>query len=127
MNEEQQQNEEQKWIKNNNKMMNKNEWKSSSEENNNNSNQHHKNLLEVLPSKYHRWEILLSQLPIKKTITEVLLILPLYLILFFIWWQFRHLIKAMADVGNILNDDDFFGDIVDTPRKVPRSIKNENA
>ena len=42
-------------------------------------------------------------------ITEVLLILPLYLILFLMWWRFRHLIKIMADV-----DDDFFGDIADT-------------
>ena len=25
--------------------------------------------------------------------------------------------KAMADVENILNDDDFFGDIVDTPKE----------
>ena len=50
-------------------------------------------------------------------ITEVLLILPLYLILFFIWWQFQHLIKIMADVGDILNDDDFFGDVVDTPKE----------
>ena len=50
-------------------------------------------------------------------ITEALLVLQLYLILFFIWWQLRHLIKTMADVGNILNDDDFFGDIVDTPNE----------
>ena len=50
-------------------------------------------------------------------ITEVLLILPLYLILFFIWWQFQHLIKIMADVGDILNDDNFFGDVVDTPKE----------
>ena len=50
-------------------------------------------------------------------ITEVLLILPLYLILFFIWWQFRHVIKAMADVENILNDNELFGDIVDTPKE----------
>ena len=48
-------------------------------------------------------------------ITEVLLILPLYLILFFIWWRFRHLIKIMADVGDILND--YFGDVVDTPNE----------
>ena len=45
------------------------------------------------------------------------MILPLYLILFFIWWQFRHLIMIMANVGDILNDDEFFGDIVDTPKK----------
>ena len=50
-------------------------------------------------------------------ITELLLVLPLYLILFFIWWRFRLLIKIMADVGDTLNDDEFFGDIVDTPKK----------
>ena len=50
-------------------------------------------------------------------ITEVLLILPLYLAWFFIWWQFRHVIKIMADVENILNDDEVFGDIVDTPKE----------
>ena len=48
-------------------------------------------------------------------IPEMLLILPLYLILFFIWWRFRHLIKIMADVGDILNDD--FDDVVDTPKE----------
>ena len=47
----------------------------------------------------------------------MLLVLPLYVILFFIWRRFRYVIKAMADVGNILNDDDFFGDIVDTPKE----------
>ena len=50
-------------------------------------------------------------------IIELLLVLPLYLILFFIWWRFRLLIKIMADVGDILNDDEFFGDIVDIPKK----------
>ena len=50
-------------------------------------------------------------------ITEVLLILPLYLILLLISWRFRHLIKAMVDVENILNDDDFFGDTVDTAKE----------
>ena len=50
-------------------------------------------------------------------ITEVLLVLPLYLILLFIWWQFRHLIKITADVGDILNDNEFFGDVVDTPKE----------
>lgn len=48
---------------------------------------------------------------------EVLLILPLYLILFLVWWRFRHLIKIMADIENILNDNDFFGDIVHTPEE----------
>ena len=46
-------------------------------------------------------------------ITEVLLTLPLYLILFFILWQFRRLIKIMADVGYILNDDD----VADIPKE----------
>ena len=49
-------------------------------------------------------------------ITEVLLKKP-YLILFFIWLRFRHLIKIIADVGDILNDNDFFGDLVDTPKE----------
>ena len=40
-------------------------------------------------------------------ITEVLLTLPLYLILFLIWWRFRHVTKAMADVEKILNNDEF--------------------
>ena len=42
---------------------------------------------------------------------EVALILPLYLTLFFIWWRFRHIIKIMSDVENILND------VVDTPKE----------
>ena len=46
----------------------------------------------------------------------MLLVLPLYLILFFIWWRFQPLIKAMAGVGDIF-DDDFFGDVVDTPKE----------
>ena len=50
-------------------------------------------------------------------ITEVLLVLPLYLILFFIWWRFQPLIKAMTDVEDIF-DNDFFGDAVDTPKEV---------
>ena len=47
----------------------------------------------------------------------MLLILPLYLILFLIWWQFRRLIKIMTDVENMLNDHDFFGHVIDTPRE----------
>ena len=45
------------------------------------------------------------------------LILPLYLILFFIWLRFRSIIKIMADVGDILNENEFFGDVVDTPKE----------
>ena len=50
-------------------------------------------------------------------ITEVFLILPLYLILFFIWWQFRRLIKIIVDAGDILNDDEVFSDVIDTSRE----------
>ena len=56
-------------------------------------------------------------------ITEVLLVLPLYLILFFIWWRFRHLIKAMTDVVNIFNDDDFLRDTVDKPKEGTQQYK----
>ena len=58
-------------------------------------------------------------------ITEVLLILPLYLILFIISWRFRFLIKIMAGVGDILNDDEFFGDVVDTPKEGTEQHQNE--
>ena len=57
----------------------------------------------------------MTKVPIKKM--EVLLILPLYLTLFLIWWRFQYVIKALADVENMLNDDDFFGDTVDTPKE----------
>ena len=65
----------------------------------------------------------MAKLPIKKMITEVLLILPLYLIWFFIWWRFRHLIKITADAQNTLNNDNFSGDIVDTVD----SLSNSNS
>ena len=58
-------------------------------------------------------------------ITEVLLILPLYLILFIISWRFRFLIKIMAGVGDILNDDEFFGDVVDTPKEGTEQHQNK--
>ena len=29
----------------------------------------------------------------------------------------RHIVKAMADVENILNNDGFFGDTVDAPKE----------
>ena len=53
-------------------------------------------------------------------ITEVLLILPSYLILFFIWWRFRHFIKRMVK----LNNDDIFGDVADTPKEGIEQHKN---
>ena len=50
-------------------------------------------------------------------ITEVLLVFPLYLILFFIWSRFGHLIiKAMTDVEDIF-DNDILGDVADTPKE----------
>ena len=58
-------------------------------------------------------------------VTKVLLILPLYLILLFMWYRFRHLIKIMADVGDILNDDDFFDDVLILQKKALSNIKNE--
>ena len=77
---------------------------------------------EVLPSEVHRWDFLTFDF--KKMISEVLLVLLLYLILFFIWWRFHPLVKAMTDVGDISNDDDFFGDIVDTPKEGIEQHKN---
>ena len=67
----------------------------------------------------------MTKVSIKKM--KVLLILPLYLTLFLMCWRFRHviktmadvvnIIKAMADVEDILNDDDFFGDTAATPKE----------
>ena len=58
-------------------------------------------------------------------ITDVLLILPLYLILFFIWWRFRPLIKIMGSVGDILNNNEFFGDLLTHQGKALSNIKNK--
>ena len=55
----------------------------------------------------------MSKVSINKIITEVLFILPLYLI------------KIMADVENILNDDEFFTDNVDTPEESIEQHKNQ--
>ena len=51
-------------------------------------------------------------------ITEVLLILPLYRVLFFIWYQLRHLIKIMASVEDVLNG------VVDTPKEATEGLKS---
>ena len=32
----------------------------------------------------------------------------------YIWWRFRHVIKVIADVESILNENEFLGDTVDT-------------
>ena len=101
-------------TKKNNKMTNnKNHEQQQNEEQNeekkslNNYNQHHKNLTGGSP-KQSNFAGSFCPLIKKKMITEVLLILPLYLILFLTWWRFRHLTKIMADVGDTLNDDDLF-------------------
>ena len=53
-------------------------------------------------------------------ITEVLLVLHLYLILFFIWLRFRNLIKIIASAEDVLND------VVDTPGEELKSIINKS-
>ena len=81
----------------------------------NNYNQHHKILTGGSPKQSN---IAGGFCPlIKNMITEVLLILSLYLILVFIWWRFRYLIRIMAGIGNIFNNNEFFGDVVDTPKE----------
>ena len=56
-------------------------------------------------------------------ITEVLLVLSLYLIFFFICWRFQRLIKIMADVNDTFNDDDFLRDVVDKPKEATEQHK----
>ena len=60
--------------------------------------------------KWLRLEV--ARLSVKKMTTKVLLILPLYVTLFVIWLRFRHVIKMMPE--NILTDEEFFDDTVDT-------------
>ena len=50
-------------------------------------------------------------------ITEVLLLLPFYIILLFICQQFWHVIMITADLESVLNEDDFFADILDTSKE----------
>lgn len=59
---------------------------------------------------------MIAKLLIKKMTTEVLLLqltLHLYVILLVIW----HVIKMMADIENISNDDEFLAGTVDTPKE----------
>ena len=65
---------------------------------------------------------------IKSMIAEVLFLplrLPLFVILFAMWWQLRHVIKMISDSENILNDDEFFADTADTLKEALSSINNE--
>lgn len=64
----------------------------------------------------------------KKVITEVLfltLTFPLYVILFAMWWQFRHVIKMSSDSENILNKNYCFENTADTLKEPLSSINNE--
>ena len=64
----------------------------------------------------------------KKVITEVLFLelrFPLYVILFVIWWQFRHVIKMSSDSENILNKNEFFADTAGTSKEPLSSINNK--
>ena len=107
MNEEQQPtSKKQQWMKNNittTAMDEEQQPTSQKQQCMKNRNQHHKNLLEVLPSKVPLLGVFfclqkLSTLSIKKMITEVLLTLHLYPILFLTCWRFRHLIKIMTEL-----------------------------
>ena len=90
----------------------------------NNYNQHHKNLTGGSPKQSNIAGSFCP--PIKKMIIEVLLVLlSLYLILLFIWWRFRYLIQIMANVGDILSNNDFFGDVADTPKEKIEQHKNQ--
>ena len=51
------------------------------------------------------------------------LTLPLHVILFAIWWQFRHVINMMLNVESISNDDEFFADTVNTAKETMEMSK----
>ena len=48
----------------------------------------------------------------------LLLVLTLHLLVVFLtlWCRFQTLINLLTDVKSILNEDEFFGDTVDTPK-----------
>ena len=63
----------------------------------------------------------MAKLPIKKNDYRSAIGITFISDMVFIWWRFRHLMKVMDAVAeNILNDDDFFGDIVDTSKNTQR-------
>ena len=105
--------EKKMWMNNNNKMKKRSTNEDTTTKMKIKNEQHHKN---HTGGSLKQSNIAGSFWLFKKMIAEVLLV-PLYLILFFIWWQFRRLNKIMTSVGDILNDDDFFGDAVDTPKE----------
>ena len=60
-----------------------------------------------------RW----SKAPIKKNDYKSVIDIPFISDIVSHLVAFRYLIKVMADVENIWNNDDFFGDTVDTPKE----------
>lgn len=44
-------------------------------------------------------------------------ILHLYVILVDVWWKFWHATKIIAVVESTWNDNEFFADTIDTPKK----------
>ena len=66
-----------------------------------------KTSLEVLPGKVPS----VGVFDVLKMIAELLLVFSLHLVLFFIWYWFRHLINIIA------SDEDVLIDVVDTPRE----------
>ena len=44
-------------------------------------------------------------------------ILHLYVILVDVWWKFWHATKRIAVVESTWNDNEFFADTIDTPKK----------
>ena len=44
-------------------------------------------------------------------------ILHLYVILVDVWWKFWHAIKVIVVVESTWNDNEFFADTIDTPKK----------
>lgn len=68
-----------------------------------------------------------GKMSIKKLITEVLLLLPFHVILLVIWWWNQPVIKMMADIESIINEDEFFADTIDTPKKGDESHRKRES
>ena len=53
----------------------------------------------------------------KKIITEIVPVLPLYIVLFVRWWRFLYIINIISIEENKLSNDEFFADSIDTPEE----------
>lgn len=72
---------------------------------------------------------MMAKLPIKKMITDALLLalkLPKYVIFSVIWWRFWHVIKMMADVENLLTNDEFFADTADASKQCTEQSRKQD-